>query len=76
MFTQAVTHSSAAKLTPADLVASKPDAAFIWRKEMGRCSYDHMTQVRRWDESEDLVRMIMSTGSPTSSTLFDGEAEE
>jgi hypothetical protein len=76
MSTQTVTNSFASKLTPADLVASKPDAAFIWRQEMGRCSYDYVTQVRRWEKSEVLARMIMSTGSPTSSTVFDGESEE
>lgn len=65
-----------AKLTPADLVASKPDAAFLWRREMVHCAYDYVSQTRRWDDSEVIKEMILSTGAPTSSTSFDGEAEE
>jgi len=64
------------RITPADLVASKPDEAFLWRREMVNCSYDYETQVRRWDESETIRDMLMSTGAPSSSTQFDGEKEE
>lgn len=74
MLTETMTPSP--RITPADLVASKPDEAFLWRQEMGNCRYDYGKQVRNWDESELIHDMIMSTGSPTSSTQFDGEKEE
>lgn len=76
MFTETVAQSPATKITPADLVASKPDEAFLWRREMGNCPYDYTAQVRRWDKSETICDMLMSTGSPSSSTQFDGEKEE
>jgi hypothetical protein len=63
-------------ITPADLVASKPEEAFLWRREMGNCRYDYTTQVRNWDESETMLDLLMSTGAPTSSTQFDGEKDE
>lgn len=68
--------SSRSKICPGDLVARKPDEAFLWRQEMGNCSYDYTTQTRHWDDSDVMRAMIMSTGSPSSSTMFDGEAEE
>jgi hypothetical protein len=76
MFTETVTQSPRARIVPADLVAKKPDEAFLWRQEMGNCRYDYVKQVRHWNESEIIHDMIMSTGSPTSSTQFDGENEE
>lgn len=76
MLTETMVQSSETKITPADLVAAKPDEAFLWRREMGNCSYDYVTQVRHWDESDTIRDMIMSTGAPTSSTAFDGEKEE
>ena len=69
-------HHPETRLTPADLVASKPDEAFLWRREMVHCSYDHAAQIRHWDESETIHKMLMSTGAPSSSTMFDGEKEE
>jgi hypothetical protein len=65
-----------AKLTPADLVSSKPDESFLWRKEMVNCSYDYVTQTRRWTESEKIRQLMMTTGAPNSSTQFDGEKDE
>ena len=64
------------KLTPADLVSSKPDESFLWRKEMIHCSYDYVTQTRRWTESEKIRQLMMTTGAPNSSTNFDGEKDE
>jgi hypothetical protein len=64
------------KLTPADLVSSKPDATFLWRQEMVHCSYDYLTQTRRWTESEKIRQLMMTTGAPSSSTQFDGEKDE
>lgn len=64
------------KLTPADLVCSKPDESFLWRQEMVHCAYDHVSQTRRWTESEKIRQLMMSTGAPTSSTAFDGERDE
>jgi hypothetical protein len=64
------------KLTPADLVSSKPDESFLWRREMVHCSYDYATQTRRWTESEKIRELMMTTGAPTSSTAYDGEREE
>jgi hypothetical protein len=65
-----------AKLTPADLVTSKPDECSLWRMEMVHCSYDHVTQTRRWTESEKIRQLMMTTGAPTSSTNYDGEKDE
>jgi len=65
-----------AKLTPADLVNSKPDECSLWRMEMVNCSYDYVTQTRRWTESEKIRQLMMTTGAPTSSTSFDGEKDE
>lgn len=65
-----------AKLTPADLVCTKPDESFLWRKEMVHCSYDYTTQTRRWTESQKIRQLMMTTGAPTSSTQFDGEKDE
>lgn len=73
------THSgtgSKRKLTPADLVCTKPDESFLLRKEMAHCSYDYATQTRRWTESEKIRQLMMTTGAPTSSTMFDGEKDE
>lgn len=67
---------SKAKLTPADLVSSKPDESFLWRKEMVNCSYDYVTQTRRWTESDKIRQLMMTTGAPSSSTQFDGEKDE
>jgi hypothetical protein len=67
---------SKAKLTPADLVNSKPDETFLWRSEMVHCSYDYVTQTRLWTESEKIRQLMMTTGAPTSSTGFDGEKDE
>jgi hypothetical protein len=64
------------KLTPADLVSSKPDESFLWRKEMVHCSYDYLSQTRRWTESEKIRQLMMTTGAPNSSTQFDGEKDE
>ena len=64
------------KLTPADLVSAKPDESFLWRKEMIHCSYDYVTQTRRWTESEKIRQLMMTTGAPNSSTNFDGEKDE
>lgn len=68
--------STRPKIHPGDLVARKPDETFLWRQEMKNCSYDYASQTRKWAESEVIHTMIMSTGSPSSSTMFDGEAEE
>jgi hypothetical protein len=68
--------SSKPKLTPADLVSSKPDEAFLWRQETAHCTYDYVTQTRRWHESERMRMLVMTTGAPTSSTTFDGEKDE
>jgi hypothetical protein len=68
--------SAKPKLTPADLVCSKPDEAFLWRREGVRCSYDFVSQTRRWTESERIKQLMMTTGAPTSSTGFDGESDE
>jgi hypothetical protein len=76
MLAQTATPSGKTKIVPADLVAAKPDETFLWRQEMGKCRYDHKKQIRHWDESEIIHGMIMSTGSPSSSTTFDGESEE
>jgi hypothetical protein len=65
-----------AKLTAADLVNSKPDECSLWRMEMVHCTYDYLTQTRRWTESEKIRHLMMTTGAPTSSTQFDGEKEE
>ena len=65
-----------AKLTPADLVSAKPDESFLWRREMVHCSYDYVTQTRRWTESEKIRELMMTTGAPTSSTAADGERDE
>ena len=67
---------SKAKLTPADLVSSKPDESFLWRKEMVNCSYDYLTQTRRWTESQKIRQLMMTTGAPSSSTQSDGEKDE
>jgi hypothetical protein len=75
MQTQAGARSTA-KLTPANLVCSKPDESFLWRKEMVHCSYDYASQTRRWTESEKIRQLMMTTGAPTSSTTFDGEKDE
>ena len=64
------------KLTPADLVSAKPDESFLWRKEMTHCSYDYVTQTRRWTESGKIRQLMMTTGAPNSSTNFDGEKDE
>ena len=64
------------KLTPADLVNAKPDECSLWRMEMVHCSYDYVTQTRRWTESEKIRQLMMTTGAPTSSTGFDGEKDE
>lgn len=64
------------KLTPADLVCSKPDEAFLWRREGVHCTYDYVSQTRRWTESERIRHLMMTTGAPTSSTAFDGEGDE
>ncbi len=64
------------KLTPADLVSAKPDESFLWRTEMRHCSYDYLTQTRRWTESEKIRQLMMTTGAPNSSTQFDGEKDE
>lgn len=64
------------KLTPADLVCTKPDETFIWRQELPHCDYDFESQTRLWDQSDRMKELIMSTGAPTSSTQFDGEADE
>jgi hypothetical protein len=64
------------KLTPADLVSSKPDESFLWRQEMVHCSYDYLSQTRRWTESEKIRQLMMTTGAPNSSTQFDGEKDE
>ncbi len=76
MLMENMSQSFAAKITPADLVASKPDEAFLWRREMVNCPYDYEMQVRQWDESEVIFDMLMSTGAPASSTQFDGEKDE
>jgi hypothetical protein len=65
-----------AKLTAADLVNTKPDETFLWRSEMVNCSYDYVTQTRRWSESEKIRQLMMTTGAPTSSTSYDGEKDE
>lgn len=65
-----------AKLTAADLVSKKPDESFLWRKEMVHCSYDYLTQTRRWSESDQIRTLMMTTGAPNSSTQFDGERDE
>ena len=64
------------RLTPADLVCSKPDESFLWRKEMVHCCYDYQTQTRRWSESEKIRKLMLTTGAPNSSTQFDGEGDE
>jgi hypothetical protein len=43
---------------------------------MVHCSYDYVTQTRRWTESEKIRELMMTTGAPTSSTAYDGEREE
>jgi hypothetical protein len=68
--------SGKAKLTPADLVSAKPDESFLWRQEMVHCSYDYVTQTRRWSESQKIRQLMMTTGAPTSSTQWDGERDE
>jgi hypothetical protein len=73
---EVLTQCPKAGITPADLVAAKPDEAFLWRQEMDNCRYDFVNQVRNWDESERIHDMLMSTGAPSSSTQFDGEKEE
>lgn len=73
---ETLAQSPITKICPADLVASKPDEAFLWRQEMDNCRYDFVSQVRHWDESERIHDMLMSTGAPSSSTQFDGEKEE
>jgi hypothetical protein len=65
-----------AKLTAADLVNTKPEETFLWRSEMVNCSYDYVTQTRRWTESEKIRQLMMTTGAPTSSTSYDGEKDE
>ncbi len=64
------------KITPADLVSRKPEESFLWRMEMGHCSYDYLSQTRRWTESERIRTLMMTTGAPNSSTQFDGEKDE
>ncbi len=64
------------KLTPADLVCTKPDETFLWRQELPHCAYDFESQTRLWDQSDRMRELIMSTGAPTSSTQFDGEQDE
>jgi hypothetical protein len=68
--------ASRRKLTAADLVCSKPDEAFLWRREGVRCSYDYASQTRRWTESDRIRQLMMTTGAPTSSTHWDGEKDE
>jgi hypothetical protein len=63
-------------ITPAKLAQRKPEAAHVFRQQAPRCSYDHRTQVRRWDESPEMRQILMTTGAPTSSTTFDGEGDE
>ena len=63
-------------ITPADLVCKKPQEAHTLRQEASRCSYDHASQVRRWEESEIVAQILATTGAPTSSTTFDGEGDE
>lgn len=55
-------------LTAADLVHSKPREASILRQELSRCGYDHASQTRRWKENEEVRRIFLSTGAPSSST--------
>lgn len=64
------------KLTPGAMVSAKPVETAVWRQEMSVCGYDHATQTRQWTESDKIRRIIMSTGAPTSSTMFDGESDE
>ncbi len=64
------------QLTPADLVCSKPEEAYLWRQEVAHCTYDYATQTRRWYESEIIRKLMMTTGAPTCSTQFDGEQDE
>ncbi len=68
--------TSKRKLTAADLVCSKPDEAFLWRQEGVNCTYDYVSQTRRWTESERIKQLMMTTGAPTSSSGFDGEKDE
>lgn len=63
-------------ITPSDLAKRKPSEAHRFRQQAPRCSYDHRAQVRRWSESEEMRRILLSTGAPSSSTTFDGEGDE
>ncbi|HEX5789697.1 MAG TPA: hypothetical protein VFY13_01030 [Luteolibacter sp.] len=63
-------------ITPSDLVSEKPAVSTIWRQEARRCDYDHKAQVRNWQQSEIMQQVMATTGSPTSSTAFDGESDE
>jgi hypothetical protein len=76
MIQSSVGEGAKPKLTPADLVSLKPDESFLWRQEMVHCSYDYLTQTRRWTESEKIRQLMMTTGAPNSSTQFDGEKDE
>jgi hypothetical protein len=63
-------------LRPSDLVAKKPAVCSTWRREAPRCGYDHADQVRHWSQSDEIRKVLLSTGSPSSSTAFDGESDE
>ncbi len=63
-------------LRPSHLVASKPSVSSLWRREAPRCGYSHADQVRHWSESDEIRKVLLSTGAPTSSTAFDGESDE
>jgi hypothetical protein len=61
---------------PSDLVAKKPSVCSTWKQEAPRCGYDHSDQVRHWSQSDEIRKVLLSTGSPSSSTAFDGESDE
>ena len=63
-------------LAPSDLVLRKPKEAHAFRQEAPRCNYDHREQIRRWNESDEMRKVLLSTGAPSSSTQFDGEGDE
>ena len=64
-----------AKLTPADLVCTRPAETFIWREEMEHCSYDHVSQTRRWTESEKIRELLMTVNGGNTSTQMDGDRD-
>ena len=60
-------------LRPSELVSKKPAVASTWRREAYRCDYDHVAQVRRWDQNEEMRNVLATTGDPITSTRFDGD---